>query len=441
MLSTLFARHKIVLIIFALGLLTKITTLWYPPQVIFDEVHFGKFVTAYCCTGERIFDIHPPHGKLLIAAAAYLGGYRGGFDFDHIGEVYPDITFVALRFLPAVVGSLIPVLAFVLLRQLNTSVEVSFLAGLALVFDNALTVQSRLISLDSLLIGATLGALVAWLLAVQSNNGRRKIGWIVIAGALAGLAVGIKLTGLSALAILGVLLVHQLITSRNLGRVILSGLIIAVSAAAVYLLGWFIHFALLTNAGSGDVWGIPTGNFVQDVIKVNQQMLSANYYLTESHPYSSKWWTWPVMLRPIFYWVGANGGQIYFLGNPIVWWGSSLLFIVAVFSTLVSVKARQRAMKEGGWIFFAAYFIAFMPFWRVPRALFLYHYLTPLIFSLLAGLWWWDRRYPGILARSKLLYGASVVALIIFFIFLSPLTYGWPLAAWQSLTFWLPTWR
>jgi dolichyl-phosphate-mannose--protein O-mannosyl transferase len=36
---------------------------------VFDEVTFGKFVQAYCCTGERFFDIHPPHGKLLIAAA------------------------------------------------------------------------------------------------------------------------------------------------------------------------------------------------------------------------------------------------------------------------------------------------------------------------------------------------------------------------------------
>ncbi|MBI3421301.1 MAG: phospholipid carrier-dependent glycosyltransferase, partial [Candidatus Sungbacteria bacterium] len=37
------------------------TALDYPRQVVFDEVHFGKFVNAYCCTKERFFDIHPPH--------------------------------------------------------------------------------------------------------------------------------------------------------------------------------------------------------------------------------------------------------------------------------------------------------------------------------------------------------------------------------------------
>ena len=50
----------------ALGLFTRYYSLLWPRQVVFDEVHFGKFVNGYI-TGRYFFDIHPPLGKQLIA--------------------------------------------------------------------------------------------------------------------------------------------------------------------------------------------------------------------------------------------------------------------------------------------------------------------------------------------------------------------------------------
>jgi hypothetical protein len=80
-----------------------------PRQVVFDEVTFGKFVQAYCCTGERFFDIHPPIGKLLIAAAAKLGGLSSSFQFETIGQSYGTEPVWALRLVPALMGTLISV--------------------------------------------------------------------------------------------------------------------------------------------------------------------------------------------------------------------------------------------------------------------------------------------------------------------------------------------
>lgn len=42
-----------------------------PDSVVFDEYHFGRFLNNYL-TGNYLFDIHPPLGKLTMAAWGYV---------------------------------------------------------------------------------------------------------------------------------------------------------------------------------------------------------------------------------------------------------------------------------------------------------------------------------------------------------------------------------
>ena len=162
-------RSEVFLVVLlALGVLTRVVGLGYPDQVVFDEVHFGKFVNSYCCTGEHFFDIHPPHGKLLVAGVAKLAGYDGSQPFETIGEPYgAGVPVAALRLVPALAGALLPLVLFMLLRQLGVSPAVAFLGGWLTVLDNALVVQSRLISLDSVLLLATFGSVSAYLYGVS----------------------------------------------------------------------------------------------------------------------------------------------------------------------------------------------------------------------------------------------------------------------------------
>ena len=194
-------EKKYLVLLLALGVLTRMVGLSHPGQVIFDEVHFGKFVNSYCCTGEHFFDIHPPHAKLLVAGAAHLAGYDGSQSFENIGESFgPTVPVAALRLVPALAGALLPLVLFLLLRQLGASPPLAFFGGWLAVFDNALVTQSRLISLDSVLLLATFGSLSAYLQgSKQLAAGSKPWLWFVLAGALAGLAVGTKLTGLAAL--------------------------------------------------------------------------------------------------------------------------------------------------------------------------------------------------------------------------------------------------
>ncbi|KAI6952665.1 hypothetical protein KC355_g13931, partial [Hortaea werneckii] len=63
-------------VITALAFLTRFWGISHPDQVVFDEVHFGKFASYYL-QRTYFFDVHPPFGKLLFAFAGWLVGYDG----------------------------------------------------------------------------------------------------------------------------------------------------------------------------------------------------------------------------------------------------------------------------------------------------------------------------------------------------------------------------
>lgn len=406
-------------------------------------MHFGKFVSAYCCTGERFFDIHPPHAKLLIALAGKLSDYDGRFPFKTISEPYNDTPVLALRTVPALFGTLLPLIIFLLLLQLGVSDLGAFVGGVAVLFDNALLLQTRLIALDGILLVATFGALSFYLWARKQHKWLRVAG-MAGAGALCGLAVGTKFTGLGALALIGLLVFWVWILKRASWRqTFTDGIIIVVMAVIIYFGGWYLHFVLLTLPGSGDVWGLPTGNFWVDIMALQKTMMTANYNLTAGHPYSSVWWTWPLMLRPVFYW-NTGQGYLYFLGNPAVWWTSFVLFMTAVISWLFDKWRGKDYLGEGAIILLAGYVISFGPLVRVPRALFLYHYLTPLLFSLLLAVLWVDKvlleKKPEA-TRAKI-YGTAILVIVIFFMFFSSYTFGFPISeAWHKAVSWFPGWR
>ena len=433
-------------ILLALGVLTHFVGLTYPRQIVFDEVTFGKFVQAYCCTGERFFDIHPPHGKLLIGLAARLGGFSNTFNFDTIGESYGAEPVFAIRVVPALMGSLIPLIFFWLLRELRASPPIALLGGVLVALDNGLLVEGRLLLIDSILIAATLAA-IACFLTTQRRGGRWP--WLLVTGVLTGLAVGTKLTGLVAPGLI--------VLSSAFGLGVVTGpwksrirqvAVIGVTAVAVYVAGWVVHWMLLPNPGPGDAFYEHTGHIVTDLIKAQQTMLSANMSLTATHPDASAPWTWPLMKVAPYFWQG-DGASIYMVGNPIVWWGASLVFFGVLIQLALLRPLGTRLLPPVRtaprvWFPLAGYALSYLPFFRVTRVLFLYHYLTPLLFSLAFGLLWLDRSgwlEPGA-PRQRTAYVAIIVLAAIAFLVISPLTYGFSVGGYDEwLAALLRSWR
>ena len=449
-------RHREVFwlgcLLLAASAVTHFMWLSYPHEVVFDEVHFGKFVTAYCCTGERFFDIHPPHAKLLIAGAAKLTGFHGGLSFAEIGQTYGSISPLSLRLMPALAGTFLPLLVFVLLLQLGARGAAAFFGGAAALLDNALTVQTRIISLDGLLLLSIFGSLSLWLAAARVPLGRSRLPLLAAAGAAAGLAVGVKFTGLVAPGMLVALLAARWLhrpTFRQLKTTLTDLLVLAICAAVVYGAGWALHFSLLPNPGSGDAWRVPKFerplpiSFVREVAALHRIMFDANYGLEAKHPDESAWWEWPLMRTSVFYWQHNNPdgrvAAIYMLGNPLLWWGSTILLLSLMADLAVRRLFSVRALGQAGmptlWIPLLGYAAALGPLVKVPRALFLYHYMTPLIFALVAIALWLDAGgffSGGSIWRQPRRVYVAIGALAFVFLVFSPLTYGFLLpASWR----------
>jgi predicted membrane-bound dolichyl-phosphate-mannose-protein mannosyltransferase len=127
-----------------------------------------------------------------------------------------------------------------------------------------------------------------------------------------------------------------------------------------------------TAGGPGYSWSID---------ELHAQMFGYHFNLTAGHDSASPWWSWPLALKPTWFHVGNFDGRqvalIYNGGNPILFWaGIPALFACGV----LAWKRRSLALV----LIVAAFAFQYVPWIRIERATFAYHYLTAVIFAMIA---------------------------------------------------------
>lgn len=138
--------------LFTIALCTRFYRLAEPSNIVFDELHYGKYVSLYL-KRTFFFDQHPPLGKQLVAAAAYLVGFDGNHTFSQIGAQYgANVPIFWMRFIPAWFGSLLVPLIYHLLVQLKLSKFTAVIGGVLIIFENALVTQSQFLLMEPMLL-------------------------------------------------------------------------------------------------------------------------------------------------------------------------------------------------------------------------------------------------------------------------------------------------
>lgn len=441
---------------------------------VFDEVHFANFAHNYL-TNTPVFDAHPPLGKYFISIGIWI------FGFNPIGY----------RYINALVGSFIPVLIMAIAYQLTGKRQFTVLAGLFTICDGLLLVESRYALLNTyLLFFGLLGHL--FFLITLHRRGWRQWWWLTLAGVSFGATIGVKWSGLgiitAAYAIFIVFYILNLcqkffrknfisiISQDNPTEVILPvgqiqlpklyqlALYLPLIIYSIYVLSWQPH--LRQNPGT--------------IHEIEQQMYTFHKSYAnrpEEHPYTSPWYSWPFMIRPVSYFyetvktpteivlvkhsVPINEAalvyDIHAMGNPLLYW----LIVIAIFSlgfilldlfrflikdliSSVSYNEKKPIVTVNFFVYLylvLGYSANLFSWAGVSRFTFLYHYIPASAFGFLAVAWFVNElitNQPKIFKNLGLAVTFIVIAVFLFFL---PIYLGLPLSPKGFfLRMWLPTW-
>jgi len=158
----------------------------------------------------------------------------------------------------------------------------------------------------------------------------------------------------------------SILEPMSVGAVLLVGSV----AATAYLAAFLPHYWLGWWGGIEDLF-----KYYSDVVWYEKSVAAA------THPYSSPWWSWPLMLRPVAYWQNfPKTGDVQTVwggGNPALWWGA----LTAIAITAVQAIERPSLTRS----FLVIGYLSYLLIWAwIGRTLFLYHYMAAIYFGYMA---------------------------------------------------------
>ncbi|KAE8266621.1 hypothetical protein A4X09_0g5721 [Tilletia walkeri] len=249
-----------------LGAALRFWQLSNPPEVVFDEVHFGKFA-AYYIRREYFFDVHPPLAKMLHALGGWLAGFDGVFEFENIGDKYLKfgVPYVRMRSTSAIIGTLQVPLLYGIMRETGMNAAISAFTTCLLIFDNGHITQYRLILLDAPLTLFMMWSFYAYLRFYKQRYNEFSAGWwtwLLATGAGLALTLACKMVGLFTIVTIGIAVLADLWRLLDVKRgqnmqhfgkhFVARSVGLIVWPACIYLFTFWIHFAILHKSGPGD---------------------------------------------------------------------------------------------------------------------------------------------------------------------------------------------
>jgi dolichyl-phosphate-mannose-protein mannosyltransferase len=279
----------------AAAFLTRFWGISHPNEVVFDEVHFGKFASYYL-QGTYFFDVHPPLGKLLFAFMGWLVGYDGHFHFDNIGDSYiaNKVPYVAFRSLPAILGALTVSVVYLIMWESGYSLPACIIAAGLVLLDNAHIGQTRLILLDATLVFAMACSLLFYIKFYKLRHepfSRKWWKWLILTGFALSCDISVKYVGLFAFVAIGSAVIIDLwdlldikrpggaLSLPEFGKHFAARAFGLIILPFLFYLFWFqVHFAILTRSGPGDDFMTPE---FQETLSDNLMLSNAvtvNYY-------------------------------------------------------------------------------------------------------------------------------------------------------------------
>lgn len=391
------ANKWVLVAILIFSFATRFYSLGSPSAHYFDEVY-------HAFTAQIIFDgdpkawewwnphpegfayewTHPPLAKLIM-----VGGLEA-FGNNSFGWRAPAALF----------GTGVVYLVYKLARELFDSEDIALLAAFLISLDGLLLVMSRIGMND---IYFLFFALLSIYFFLRNKN------------LLSSIAFGLSLASKwSALWVLPLLFLIFMLENRKLK---LSHFWFLILPAAIYLASYTPLFL--------------TGHDFKIFKEMQQQMWWYHTGLDATHPFTSPWWSWPILKKPVWLYTSGeqNGGiaNIYAMGNPAVFWGGFASIFVSLFYALREKSRKVLFVVLGYLVFFA-------PWAAAPRIMFLYHYLPSVPFMAIS--------LAYVLKKNSRVAIPFMILSFVVFVYFYPHWTGISVPVWLDKSYyWFDTWR
>jgi hypothetical protein len=332
---------------------------------IFDEIYFPVDAAKDLRQpAESYFDPEPPLAKLLMAPPIAAMGF----------------TTWSWRISTAIFGSLLVGIIYLLALRLRRDRWFASAAALFVALDGLAFVESRTGVIDIIAIFFVALFYYVFLLHWQARTRRQWRATLYLMAMVAGLAFAAKLTALAPLVVAAGLIAvrgispwlagmipairriagprrHEAVMWREAaGRFALVHYTVAILIGGAIFSASFSRYLTIEHTdvyrftacspgtagltGSADTLQVPTmrigsatvpnpAQAVAEIVDIMGAGLQYHQQECHSHPYASRWYTWPVMVHPVlFYYVQTNGptpdnptvASITDMGNPALWW-------------------------------------------------------------------------------------------------------------------------
>lgn len=399
----------------------------YKNGTYFDEIYHPRTAYEHIHGIEPTETSHPPLGKLLIAFGTLVFG----------------MTPFGWRFMGNVFGILMIFAIYLLARRMSKSPWFAAIAAFLLSFDFMHFTQTRIATIDSYPVTFILLSYYFMYCFYAGNylktELKKPLLYLLGSGVFFGLACTSKWTGIYSgfglAAIFAVQMIGRLreylrarktkggeakAVAKQYGKK--TGMILLCCVGCFILIPLLIYFASYIPYRFIEEHPYTLG----DVLNYQKHMFSYHNGLQESHPYASRWYTWPIMYRPIwYYWSDLGDGNISTIscfGNPAVWWVGLVAFFYVLF---VALKKKENK----AWFLILAALSQIAPWIPIARVLFIYHYFatTPFLMLMIAYALqdiYTDLRTDKALRRFRVGCGAYLGVVLVLFVLFYPVISG-----------------
>jgi dolichyl-phosphate-mannose-protein mannosyltransferase len=393
-----------------------------PSQPYFDETHYVPAAQSIFTTRPLLNAEHPPLAKELIAVGIILAGDSS----------------TGWRLMSGVFGAMALVGVYVWSLQLFSNQRAALWVVLVSLVNQGIYVQSRIAMLDIFLLTFLIWALAFFSLTWNSIHTRRMFAGT---GVCLGLAAACKWSALAAWMMVIAIVAGIKIFQRfdlSLENPSDTDWYRGDLWQRMRVRDWFLTLAVLPFAAYFMAFVLEYGTDVGAIFERQVHMWDLVSGKLAAHSYMSRWLTWPLMIRPVWYLWDANfkpnlNSAVVFLSNPLIAWAGLLAVFVCLYDWLV-LRRRQ------AFVIFAAWFSMYAFWGLAPRAVtFSYYYLPSLTVLSLALAYVF---YETPLARFVWLrrgFAATATALFIYFLPLTTAAIGVTQAGFNH-RMWLRTW-